>query len=62
MLGVASLVSVHDHAWTTGRRRAVRRWSEVEPDLALDLARRGARIVSWAHGLHAAFGGRHSGE
>jgi uncharacterized protein len=37
LLAVAGLVSVRDHAWTTGRSRAVRRWSELEPGLAAQL-------------------------
>jgi uncharacterized protein len=44
LLAVAGLVSVHDHTWTTGRSRAVRRWSELEPGLAADLG----RLHSWA--------------
>jgi uncharacterized protein len=42
---VAGLVSVHDHTWTTDRSRAVRRWSELEPDLAAQLG----RLHSWAN-------------
>jgi hypothetical protein len=44
LLAVAGLVSVHDHTWTTGRSRAVRRWSELEPGLAAPLG----RLHSWA--------------
>jgi len=44
LLAVAGLVSVHDHTWTTGRSRAVRRWSELEPGLAAQLG----RLHSWA--------------
>ena len=44
LLAVAGLVSVHDHTWTTDRVRAVRRWSELEPGLAADLA----RLLCWA--------------
>jgi uncharacterized protein len=46
LLAVAGLVSVHDHTWTTDRSRAVRRWSELEPDLAAQLG----RLLSWAKG------------
>jgi uncharacterized protein len=46
LLAVAGLVSVHDHTWTTDRARAVRRWSELEPDLASQLG----RLHSWATG------------
>jgi uncharacterized protein len=48
LLAVAGLVSVHDHTWTTGRSRAVRRWSELEPGLAADLG----RLYSWAEREH----------
>jgi nucleotidyltransferase-like protein len=34
LLAVAGLVSVHDHTWTTDRALAMRRWSDLEPDLA----------------------------
>jgi len=44
LLAVAGLVSVHDHTWTTDRSRAVRRWSDLEPDLAAQLG----RLLSWA--------------
>jgi len=36
LLAVAGLVSVHDRTWTTGRSRAVWRWSELDPALADD--------------------------
>lgn len=44
LLAVAGLVSVHDHTWTTDRARAVRRWGELEPDLAVQLG----LLHSWA--------------
>jgi uncharacterized protein len=44
LLAAAGLVSVHDHTWTTGRSRAVRRWSELEPSLAAQLG----QLHSWA--------------
>jgi uncharacterized protein len=44
LLAVAGLVSVRDHTWTTDRSRAVRRWSELERDLAAQLG----RLRSWA--------------
>jgi nucleotidyltransferase-like protein len=44
LLALAGLVSVHDHTWTTDRARAVRRWSELEPGLAAQLA----QLHSWA--------------
>ncbi|MBO3089174.1 nucleotidyltransferase domain-containing protein [Cellulomonas dongxiuzhuiae] len=34
LLAVAGLVSVHDRTWTTDRSLAVRRWSEIEPELS----------------------------
>jgi len=46
LFAVAGLVSVHDHAWTTDRARAVQRWSELEPGLAAQLG----RLYSWAQG------------
>jgi hypothetical protein len=45
LLAVAGLVSVHDHTWTTDRARAVQRWSDLEPDLAVPLA----QLRSWAN-------------
>jgi uncharacterized protein len=45
LLAVAGLVSVRDHTWTTDRSRAARRWSELEPDLAVPLG----RLLSWAN-------------
>ncbi len=44
LLAVAGLVSVHDHTWTTDRSRAARRWSELEPGLAVQLG----QLHSWA--------------
>lgn len=38
LLALASLVSVHDATWTTDRASASRRWSEVDPGMAEDLA------------------------
>jgi uncharacterized protein len=46
LLAVAGLVSVRDRTWTTGRARAVRRWSALEPGLAGQLE----RLHSWAEG------------
>jgi uncharacterized protein len=46
LLAVAGLVSVHDHAWTTDRSRAVQRWSELEPGLAAQLG----QLHSWVTG------------
>jgi uncharacterized protein len=43
LLAVAGLVSVHDRTWTTDRARAARRWGEVHPELAADLA----TLVTW---------------
>jgi hypothetical protein len=37
LLALASLVSVHDATWTTDRAAAVRRWSEVRPQMSGDL-------------------------
>jgi hypothetical protein len=44
LLAVAGLVSVRDHTWTTGRSRAARRWSQLEPGLAARLG----QLHSWA--------------
>ena len=44
LLALAGLVSVRDHTWTTGRSRAVRRWGELEPELASPLG----KLHSWA--------------
>ncbi len=48
LLAVAGLVSVHDHTWTTDRSRAVRRWCELEPELASQLT----RLHWWVNGEH----------
>jgi uncharacterized protein len=48
LLGLAGLVSIHDCTWTTSREYAVRRWSELEPDLATELS----RLCSWASREH----------
>jgi len=48
LLAVAGLVSVRDHTWTTGRSRAVWRWSELEPGLAVQLS----QLHSWAERQH----------
>jgi uncharacterized protein len=45
LLAVAGLVSVHDQTWTTDRTRAAQRWSDLEPDLAAQLA----QLHSWAN-------------
>ena len=49
LLATAGLVSVHDHTWTTDRARACRRWSEIEPRLAVPLA----LLQSWSGGKQA---------
>jgi hypothetical protein len=46
LLAVAGLVSIHDRTWTTARSRAVERWSELKPDLAVHLG----RLLRWAVG------------
>ncbi len=46
LLAVAGLVSVHDRTWTTDRRRAAWRWSEIDPGLSVPLS----RLLSWAAG------------
>ncbi len=46
LLAAAGLVSVHDRTWTTDRRRAARRWSELDPSLSVSLT----RLLSWAAG------------
>jgi predicted nucleotidyltransferase len=43
LLAVASLVSVHDDTWTTDRIRAARRWAEIDPPTASDMA----ALVDW---------------
>lgn len=48
LLALAGLVSIHDGTWTTSRARAVRRWSELEPDVATELS----RLHSWASREH----------
>lgn len=49
LLAVAGMVSVHDGTWTTDRSVAVRRWSEIEPEVAPALA----QLQAWAGGaLH----------
>jgi uncharacterized protein len=48
LLAVAGMVSVHDHTWTTGRSRAVQRWSELEPGVAAQLS----QLHSWAETQH----------
>jgi hypothetical protein len=48
LLALAGLVSIHDRTWTTSCARAVRRWSELEPNLATDLS----RLHSWASREH----------
>jgi hypothetical protein len=45
LLAVAGLASVHDQTWTTDRTHAVQRWSDLEPDLAGQLA----QLHSWAN-------------
>lgn len=46
LLAAAGVVSVHDTTWTTDRGTAARRWAELDPDRAVDIA----RILSWAQG------------
>lgn len=46
LLAVAGLVSVHDRTWTTDRRSAAARWSEINPALAADLQ----TLVAWSLG------------
>ncbi len=61
LLALAGLISVHDRTWTTDRGTAARRWSELDPDRAQDIA----GLLSWAEGhrvpsaaeLAAALGG-----
>lgn len=48
LLGLAGLVSIRDCTWTTSRDYAVRRWSELEPDLGAELN----RLHSWASREH----------
>jgi predicted nucleotidyltransferase len=43
LFAVAGLVSIHDGTWTTDRVAASRRWSEVKPGLAAELA----TLVAW---------------
>jgi uncharacterized protein len=44
LLAIAGLVSVHDQTWTTDRARAAQRWSDLEPELAVQLG----RLLCWA--------------
>ena len=46
LLAVAGLVSVHDGTWTTDRRFAAARWSEINPALAADLE----TFTAWSSG------------
>lgn len=46
LLAAAGLISVHYGTWTTDRGTAARRWAELDPDRAVDVA----RILSWAEG------------
>lgn len=46
LLAVAGLASVHDATWTTDRRRAARRWSELHPSLRYELD----ELLAWADG------------
>jgi hypothetical protein len=61
LLAVAGLVSVQDATWTTDRRRAARRWSDIHPELeaALDelLAWASGRSVADRSGVQRALGG-----
>ena len=50
LLAVAGLVSVHDSTWTTDRRRAARRWSELHPNLGTGLD----ELVAWSDGTKSA--------
>ena len=46
LLAAAGVISVHDRTWTTDRGRAARRWAELDPDHADDMA----RLLGWAEG------------
>lgn len=46
LLAAAGLISVHDGTWTTDRCTAARRWAELDPGRAVDIA----RLLSWADG------------
>jgi predicted nucleotidyltransferase len=52
LLAVAGLVSLHDTIWTTDRRNAARRWSEVHPGLEAGLD----QLLAWAYGTVRADG------
>jgi uncharacterized protein len=47
LMATAGLVSVHDHTWTTDRRSAAQRWSEIEPAWATSLTELSAWSESW---------------
>jgi len=47
LLAAAGVISAHDRTWTTDRGVAARRWAELEPDCADDMA----RLLGWAEGL-----------
>lgn len=46
LLAAAGLISVHHGTWTTDRGTAARRWAELDPDRADDVA----QMLSWAEG------------
>jgi len=46
LLAVAGLVSVHDATWTTDRRTAADRWSEIVPEHQESLA----ALSAWSSG------------
>lgn len=53
MLAVAGLVSIHDETWTTDREMAARRWTEINPADAVEIA----HLLPWSRarsGLRAA--------
>lgn len=50
LLAAAGLISVHYRTWTTDRGTAARRWAELDPDRAADIA----RLLTWAEGSRVA--------
>lgn len=47
LFAVAGLVSIHDGTWSTDRVSAARRWAEIKPGWAAELA----TLVAWGDGL-----------
>jgi len=46
LYAVGSLVSIHDHTWTTNRAAAAQRWGDVRPEIAEGLC----TLLEWSNG------------